>query len=35
MSGSAETIDAYLASIHAGLPLDGFAEEEALRSIRH
>jgi anti-sigma factor RsiW len=34
-AGSAETIDAYLASIHAGSPLDGTAEEEALRSIRH
>jgi anti-sigma factor RsiW len=34
-AGSAETIDAYLASIHAGSPLDGTAEEEALRSIRN
>jgi len=34
-AGSAETIDAYLAAIHAGSPLDGTAEEEALRSIRH
>lgn len=34
-AGSAETIDAYLASIHAGSPLDGTAEEEALRSVRH
>ncbi|UVC11687.1 hypothetical protein IHQ71_14475 [Rhizobium sp. TH2] len=33
-AGAAETIDAYLASIHAGSPLDGTAEEEALRSIR-
>ena len=34
-AGSTETIDAYLASIHAGAPLDGSAEEQALRSIRH
>lgn len=34
-AGSAETIDAYLASIHASTPLDGTAEERALRSLRH
>lgn len=33
-AGSAETIDAYLASIHAGSPLDGDAEDEILKSIR-
>jgi hypothetical protein len=33
-AGSAETIDAYLASIHAGTPLDGDAEDEVLKSIR-
>lgn len=33
-AGSAETIDAYLASIHAGSPLDGDAENEVLKSIR-
>ena len=33
-AGSAETIDAYLASIHAGSPLDGDAEDEVLKSIR-
>jgi hypothetical protein len=33
-AGSAETIDAYLASIHAGSPLEGDAEDEVLRSIR-
>ena len=32
-AGSAETIDAYLASIHAGSPLDGSAEDAALRSV--
>ena len=33
-AGSAETIDAYLASIHAGSPLDGPAEDAALKSVR-
>lgn len=33
-AGSAETIDAYLSSIHAGSPLDGDAEDAALKSIR-
>jgi len=33
-AGSAETIDAYLASIHAGSPLDGDAEDAVLKSIR-
>ena len=33
-AGSAETIDAYLASIQAGSPLDGDAENAALKSIR-
>lgn len=33
-AGSAETIDAYLASIHAGSPLDGPAENEALGRVR-
>jgi len=33
-AGSAETIDAYLASIHAGVPLDGDAEDAVLKSIR-
>lgn len=32
-AGSAETIDAYLASIQAGSPLDGDAEDAALKSI--
>jgi hypothetical protein len=34
-AGSAETIDAYLTSIHAGSPLDGATEEKILRSLRH
>jgi anti-sigma factor RsiW len=33
-AGSAETIDAYLASIHAGSPLDGSQEDAVLRAIR-
>ncbi|MBX9458889.1 MAG: hypothetical protein KL863_24185 [Rhizobium sp.] len=33
-AGSAETIDAYLASIHAGSPLDGPAEDAALGIVR-
>jgi hypothetical protein len=33
-AGSAETIDAYLASIRAGSPLDGPAEDAALKSVR-
>lgn len=33
-AGSAETIDAYLASIHASSPLDGSAEDAVLRSIK-
>lgn len=33
-AGSAETIDAYLASIHAGSPLDRPAEDAALKSVR-
>ena len=34
-AGSAETIDAYLASIHASSPLDEEAEEKILRSLQH
>jgi hypothetical protein len=33
-AGSVETIDAYLASIHAGSPLDESSEERALRALR-
>lgn len=34
-AGSAETIDAYLTSIHASSPLDGEAEKKILRSLQH
>lgn len=33
-AGSTETIDAYLTSIHAGTPLDGPAEDAALKSVK-
>lgn len=33
-AGSAETIDAYLTSIHAGAPLDETSEKKVLRTIR-
>jgi hypothetical protein len=33
-AGAAETIDAYLASIHAGSPLDDTAEDAVLRRIK-